>query len=297
MLLAATVLQFGLGRSFSSFSPEDKVKYLQTGLANNFFYVFALTFVKISILFLYLRAFTYPFVLVASKVLLGIVIITHLWIIISVATTCIPLDALWNLAKRSTAYCHPFSVWWSHTGINITTDLLIFALPLTVLRKMRVPKRQKTALHFVFGLGFWCEPTSPPLQESPTNEFTVSASYPSSGHYSSYMVSRRPIDVQSSSGAGTCSRSTSPSYARVQPPSNRLSPRCSLGSIRNPPASRQMRRDSRRLDTLVGLGNPSTALSGMLLSRRTEMPRRLRLGKKNPVRPGHGPVLVVDIVS
>ena len=94
MLLAATVLQFGLGRSFSSFSPENKVKYLQTGLANNFLYVFALTFVKISILFLYLRAFTYPFVLVASKVLLGIVIITHLWIIISIATTYIPLDAL-----------------------------------------------------------------------------------------------------------------------------------------------------------------------------------------------------------
>jgi len=130
-------------------------------VVNNFFYVFALTFVKISILFLYLRAFTYPSVLVVSKVLLGVVIIAYLWIIISVSTTCIPLDALWNFAKRPTAYCYRFSVWWSYAGINITTDFLIFALPLTVLRKMRVPQRQKTALHFVFGLGFWYEPAPP----------------------------------------------------------------------------------------------------------------------------------------
>jgi hypothetical protein len=162
------VLKYGLGRSFATFPPEHKVKYLQIGLANNFLYVLALTFVKISILFLYVRAFTYPIVLVASKVLLGIVIVTHLWIIISVWTTCIPLDALWDLAKRPTAYCHPFSVWWSHAGINITTDLLIFALPLTVLRKIRAPRRQKTALYFVFGLGFWYESASsagilPPL--------------------------------------------------------------------------------------------------------------------------------------
>ncbi|KAK5654591.1 hypothetical protein OQA88_7220 [Cercophora sp. LCS_1] len=147
-------LEYGLGRSFSTFSPENTVKYLQTGVTINFFYVFALTFVKISILFLYLRAFTYPFVIKASKALLGIVIITHLWIIISVATTCVPLNALWDPAKRPTAYCHPFSVWWSHAGINIATDFLIFALPLTVFRKMRVPRRQKTALYFVFGLGF-----------------------------------------------------------------------------------------------------------------------------------------------
>lgn len=153
--LNRTELQYGLGRSFATFSPEHLVKFTQTGLAINFLYVFALTLIKISILFLYLRAFTYPFVITASKVLLGIVIITHLWIIISVATTCIPLDALWIVAKRPTAYCHPFSVWWSHAGINITTDILIFALPLTVLRKLRVPRRQKTALYFVFGLGFW----------------------------------------------------------------------------------------------------------------------------------------------
>ncbi|GAB1317787.1 Rhodopsin domain-containing protein [Madurella fahalii] len=120
----------------------------------NFLYVFALTFTKISILCLYLRALNYPSVRLATKVLLGIVVASHLWIIISVCTTCIPLDAFWTPSKFATSYCHPFSVYWSHSGLNIATDLLIFALPLTVLHKIRVPPRQKIALYFVFILAF-----------------------------------------------------------------------------------------------------------------------------------------------
>lgn len=124
-------------------------------IAINFFYVFALTFTKISILCLYLRALNYPAVRLATKILLGVVTASHLWIIISVCTTCIPLDAFWTPSKFATSYCHPFSVYWSHSGLNIATDLLIFALPLTVLHKIRVPPRQKIALYFVFTLAFW----------------------------------------------------------------------------------------------------------------------------------------------
>jgi hypothetical protein len=97
---------------------------------------------------------TYNNVRRAARVLLGIVIITHLWIIASLITVCIPVEAVWNRALRSTAYCHSWNVYWSHSGINITTDFLIFLLPLTVLPKIRVPQRQKILLYFVFLLAF-----------------------------------------------------------------------------------------------------------------------------------------------
>jgi hypothetical protein len=127
---------------------------LQVALSINIIYAFSLAFVKVSILCLYLRAFNYDYVRRAAKVLLVVVVITHLWIILSLFTVCVPLEAFWDHAKRPGAYCHPYSVYWSHSGINIATDFLIFALPLTVLHKVHAPRGQKIALYFVFLLAF-----------------------------------------------------------------------------------------------------------------------------------------------
>ncbi|KAK0609239.1 hypothetical protein B0T14DRAFT_532057 [Immersiella caudata] len=88
--------------------------------------------------------------------LLVIVILTHMWIIASLFTVCVPLEAFWDRTKYKygSTYCHTFDVYWSHAGINIVTDFLIFMLPLTVLRKVRIPKRQQIALGGVFVLAF-----------------------------------------------------------------------------------------------------------------------------------------------
>ncbi|KAK4112522.1 hypothetical protein N656DRAFT_93099 [Canariomyces notabilis] len=147
-------LQYGLGRPYAALDPDTFAIYLKIGYATNIIYALALAFVKISILCLYIRVLTYNNVRRAARVLLGIVIITHLWIIASLITVCIPVEAVWNRALRSTAYCHSWNVYWSHSGINITTDFLIFLLPLTVLPKIRVPQRQKILLYFVFLLAF-----------------------------------------------------------------------------------------------------------------------------------------------
>ena len=107
-----------------------------------------------SILCLYLRALNYNSVRVAARIILVIVVITHVWIIASLATVCIPISAFWDMEKAKTSYCHPFSVYWSHAGINILTDFMICALPLLVLHKLKVSRRQKVALYLVFLLAF-----------------------------------------------------------------------------------------------------------------------------------------------
>lgn len=136
-------------------------------VALNIIYALALTFVKLSILCLYLRAINYGYIRLATKIILGIVLITHAWIIASLFTTCVPLHAFWDRSGER-PYCHSFSVYWSHSGINISTDFLIFSLPLTVLHKLRIPRRQKIAVYFVFILAFLYVPASlgpaaPPL--------------------------------------------------------------------------------------------------------------------------------------
>jgi len=106
------------------------------------------------VLCLYIRVLTYDYVRLAAKIMMGVVALTHLWIIASIFTGCIPLHAIWDGARDENTYCHPGSVYWSHSGINITTDFLISLLPLTVLHKLHIPRRQKIALYGVFVLGF-----------------------------------------------------------------------------------------------------------------------------------------------
>ncbi|KAK1750077.1 hypothetical protein QBC47DRAFT_124595 [Echria macrotheca] len=111
-------------------------------------------FTKLSILCLYIRVLTYERVRLAAKILLGIVLVSHIYILATLFTACVPLDAFWDFSKRETAYCHDISVYWSHAGLNIVTDFLIFMLPLTVIHKVRTIRPQKIALLVIFILAF-----------------------------------------------------------------------------------------------------------------------------------------------
>ncbi|KAL2152163.1 hypothetical protein VTH82DRAFT_5347 [Thermothelomyces myriococcoides] len=153
-LCNAIALNYGLGRQYAVLDDETRVKNLKTSFATNVIYAFALFFVKVSILCLYIRVLTYNSVRRAAKVLLVVVTITHAWIIASLFTGCIPLAGLWDKVTHEKRYCHPGSVYYSHSSINIATDFLIFLLPLTVLHRIHAPPKQKIALYFVFLLAF-----------------------------------------------------------------------------------------------------------------------------------------------
>jgi len=117
-------------------------------------YVLSMICTKLSILCLYIRILTYDHARFAAKILLAIVLVSHVYILATLATACVPLDAFWDFSKRETSYCHPQSIYWSHAGLNIVTDFLIFLLPLSIIHKIRSPKPQKIALCVIFVLAF-----------------------------------------------------------------------------------------------------------------------------------------------
>ncbi|KXX76574.1 hypothetical protein MMYC01_206655 [Madurella mycetomatis] len=126
----------------------------QISIWGTIIYVLSMTFTKLSILCLYIRVLVYDYVRLAAKIVLGIVLVSHVYVLATLLTACIPLDAFWDPSKRATAFCHPLSVYWSHAGLNIVTDFLIFLLPLTVIHKIRAPRPQKIALCIIFLLAF-----------------------------------------------------------------------------------------------------------------------------------------------
>jgi hypothetical protein len=123
------------------------------GIFSSIAYTLSVTFTKMSILCLYLRIFTYDLIKRLTKILLAVVIVSHSWILASVLTSCVPLASLWDINVKPT-YCHPAMVFWSNGAIHMTTDFLIFLLPLPIVLRMRIKPRRKIALLAVFLLGF-----------------------------------------------------------------------------------------------------------------------------------------------
>ncbi|KAK5662176.1 hypothetical protein OQA88_8081 [Cercophora sp. LCS_1] len=147
-------LRLGLGKHVVYVPPDDLAEYFKISIITTIIYVLSLTFTKLSILCLYIRVLTYDYVRLAAKTLLGMVLLSHAYILATLFTACVPLDAFWDFSKRETSFCQPLPVYWSHAGLNIVTDFLIFMLPLTVMHKIRTHRPQKIALFAIFILAF-----------------------------------------------------------------------------------------------------------------------------------------------
>lgn len=110
---------------------------------------------KMSILLLYRRVLTYQHARYAVYIIMTLVILSNLFIFAVTLTACIPLKAWWDYTiPPDASYCHPRSFWWANVGLHMSTDFLIFALPIPVIFSLRVHRRQKLVLYGIFTFGF-----------------------------------------------------------------------------------------------------------------------------------------------
>jgi hypothetical protein len=63
-----------------------------------------------------------------------LVIAIGIWLVVSVCTACMPLEAFWDwsLYFKGPVYCQPVNLWWANAGLHITSDLVIMALPVRI---------------------------------------------------------------------------------------------------------------------------------------------------------------------
>lgn len=80
---------------------------------------------------MYKRIFTYSWIKRAIQIVLVLVIAIGIWLVVTVSTACVPLEAFWNWSLHFTTnvYCQPPNVWWANAALHIASDLVIMALP------------------------------------------------------------------------------------------------------------------------------------------------------------------------
>ncbi|KAH7202949.1 hypothetical protein BKA60DRAFT_159513 [Fusarium oxysporum] len=154
-LAVATCLEthFGLGRHMGLLSQQELISQAKCLFAAIQTYIWALCIVKVAILLQYRRVFS---VIWTRKVALGVIIFSVVWNILQsilCALTCIPVPLF--VPSRQGHCLDSLTVWLVAAVFNISTDFIVFALPLPAVYLLHLPTRQKILLSGVFCLGFF----------------------------------------------------------------------------------------------------------------------------------------------
>jgi hypothetical protein len=143
---------YGFGRhdmaiTADQFLISGKVVYI-VGL----FYSSAYYLIKISILLLYHRIFAIPW----YQKLNGAVIALNICIMISMflvsALSCLPVPGFWDYSIEAKCI-DSIKFFYAQASINAVTDVIILLLPLPVLWRLLIDRKQKLLLSLLFMLG------------------------------------------------------------------------------------------------------------------------------------------------
>lgn len=65
---------------------------------------------------------------------------------------CVPIARAWN--KYIHGFCvQPTAQWYSFATLNISAEVIMFFLPMPMIKKLQLPRQQKIGLFIIFALG------------------------------------------------------------------------------------------------------------------------------------------------
>jgi hypothetical protein len=139
--------------SARSLRPCSLLTTHQLVFAQSLLYQLAVNLVKATFVFQYLRIFShlhYP--RYYCFLLLFLIIGAAAWGVFGIIFLCDPVKTYWDV--RVDGRCmNAESHFWSTSIIGIVIDWAIWILPMPIVGKLRLPRRQKWGLLGVFGLG------------------------------------------------------------------------------------------------------------------------------------------------
>ncbi|KFY44065.1 hypothetical protein V495_03648 [Pseudogymnoascus sp. VKM F-4514 (FW-929)] len=145
-------IKYGLGTPFATIPLENIPVFVKCLWGTIPCYNTSLILTKLSIIFQYKRIFTTPMINRLCNIMLGVLVVYGLWTIVGSIVMCIPVAAFWDESIKG--HCmNRLQFWFANAGVNIATDIIIFAIPMPLLKQLQLPKKQKIGLMFVFGFG------------------------------------------------------------------------------------------------------------------------------------------------
>ncbi|KAK6223000.1 hypothetical protein QIS74_03845 [Colletotrichum tabaci] len=153
--------EFGMGKHIYYLSADQVQNYLRTFYVANASYVLSTAFIKISLLFQYLRIFDQPSF--SRRLCIFTIIFTSLWSLTYSFlgwVPCLPVRAYWDWSVPATRWAYGsltpeiFSATYeSHSAVNVALDLLVLAIPIPIYFRTNVPFKSKLGLLALLAIG------------------------------------------------------------------------------------------------------------------------------------------------
>ncbi|KAL5120160.1 hypothetical protein ACEQ8H_001986 [Pleosporales sp. CAS-2024a] len=148
--------RYGNGRHLINVPFENGYHVLKYLFFSIIAYHTSLMLTKLSILLQYRRIFTLKGSRRPIYIVMGICTACGVTAIVTAIFTCVPVRAYWDIAQRPFAKCvNQDAMYHANAALNITTDLLVAALPVRQIWKLQIAMRQKIALLILLTLGWF----------------------------------------------------------------------------------------------------------------------------------------------
>ncbi|KAF2217773.1 hypothetical protein CERZMDRAFT_31683 [Cercospora zeae-maydis SCOH1-5] len=146
-------VKYGLGRHMDTLTPNELVHALIWFYISISAYTSSLGIIKLSIVCQCLRVFGHiHWYRKASIVMIITLVIFTTWSTLMNLFLCQPVNHFWH--PKSTGKCmDKLAIWFFVAIFSILTDIITAVLPVTVLRSLQLPRKQRILLSCVFALG------------------------------------------------------------------------------------------------------------------------------------------------
>ncbi|KAH6718755.1 hypothetical protein BKA61DRAFT_596203 [Leptodontidium sp. MPI-SDFR-AT-0119] len=140
-------LHYGLGVHMwdvpiTTFSPPFWI----IGLIEGVFYGLSFMFVKMSLLLLYFRLSQYPTFRILVYMVIATTVTYSLLGSFQFLFNCRPIAKSWDITITYGSCIEVSKILAVHGGLNIATDIAMLILPIVMVRKLQLPRREKVAL-------------------------------------------------------------------------------------------------------------------------------------------------------
>lgn len=116
-------------------------------------YVMTIGFIKVSLLFFYLRVFPKKSLRIACWATMAFCAATTVAFTLVTIFQCHPIIYVWNKDLKGGRCVNYNSAAWANAGINIVQDIIIILLPMNELRHLQLNRKKKIGMYAMFGVG------------------------------------------------------------------------------------------------------------------------------------------------
>ncbi|KAK8109429.1 hypothetical protein PG999_007566 [Apiospora kogelbergensis] len=160
VVLVLVATRHGMGEHFLLISAEDRITYLKFFYVANVTYCMSTAFVKLSLLFQYLRIFESGGMRMLCKVVMVITAAWGLAYSFMAIVPCFPIQKYWTLTLPGSCYAFGslvpsvfYATYASSAAINMTLDIVVLCIPIPVYFGANTPFRSKMGLIGLFCMG------------------------------------------------------------------------------------------------------------------------------------------------